>query len=419
MQFRLPHSLLKKVSDNVKVIENYFFMTALQIISSMFGIIIYPYLIRALGTDSYGLYVFSLSTTSYFISLINFGFNFPATKEISQNKDNLLIKQQVVSCIISAKVYLALVSSLIFTVLLYCVPTMREHKIVFIYSFLQITGEVLFPVWYFQGVQKMRIVTYIQLSFRVLSVPFILFLVKAPTDCSTYTAISSATVVFSAIVSLLYIYKKDQVAISFRSLKSLKSYFIDALPFFFSSSAGTIKQSSVAIIIGSYFGMTDVALYDLANKIILVPRTLTMSINSALFPKIIKDTKKQQVRKIIWYETLIGFAVIAAVAIGGHWIVLWLGGPAMMAAYPLAIILSATVLVWLVVGSYISFVFVPANLYYFATRNQLVALVSFFLLCVPILYFVHDITVVVAALTLSGICEIAYCNYLIKKHRLL
>jgi PST family polysaccharide transporter len=91
----------------------------------------------------------------------------------------------------------------------------------------------------------------------------------------------------------------------------------------------------------------------------------------------------------------------------------------MIDSYPLAIILSITVLVWLVVGSYISFIFVPQNRYYFVTRNQLVAFISFFIICLPGVLIFHNIMAIVTALTLSGLCEIAYCNYLIKKHKLL
>ena len=83
------NSLKKSISNNTKVIENYFFMTALQIINALFGILIYPYLIRILGANSYGLYVFAFSVTTYFVSFISFGFNMPAIKIVVQNKDNI------------------------------------------------------------------------------------------------------------------------------------------------------------------------------------------------------------------------------------------------------------------------------------------------------------------------------------------
>jgi len=419
MEISSINNVRNKISNNTKVIENYFFMTALQIINSLFGILIYPYLIRVLGAESYGLYVFALSVTSYFIGFISFGFNFPAVKAIVENKENLLAKNQIVSSIFTAKFYLSLLSILVFTVLIFTIPIMRENWIIFSICFTQIIAEVLFPVWYFQGVQKMKIVTYIQLGFRILSLPFIFIFIKTSSDCWIYVLIASLSVISGSLTSIIFLRKTEKIKYKLVSFNTLKNYFIDAMPFFWSSTTGTIKQESVTIIIGSFFGMRDVAIYDLANKIILLPRMLTMSINGALFPKMIENIQKSVVKKVIKWETLIGIAVIAGVVIFGRWIILLLGGSLMLDSYPLAIVLSVTVLVWLVVGSYISFIFVPNNRYYFVTQNQFVAFGTFFLFCIPGVLIFHNIFVVVIALSLSGLCEIIYCNYLINKHKLL
>jgi len=406
------------ITNNTKVIENYFFMTALQIINALFGILIYPYLIRILGAGSYGLYVFAFSVTTYFVSFISFGFNMPAIKITVQNIDNLQKKNEIISSIFTAKFLLGILSLLVFLVLLFTVPFLQTHKLVFSICFVQIIAEVLFPVWYFQAIQKMRIVTFIQLGFRILSLPFIFIFIKRPEDYWMYALIATLSVVLSGFTSVLYLNLKEHIRYYFVSFNMLKSYFRDAMPFFWMNSTSTIKQESVTIIIGAFFGMKDVALYDLANKLILLPRMLTTSINGALFPKLIENIQKEVVKKIIRYETILGLGVITGVVVFGRWIILILGGTAMLGSYPLAIILSATVLVWLVVGCYISFIFVPNNRYYFVTWNQFVAFGTFFIFCLAGLLLYHNIMMVVIALSLSGLCEIVYCNYLIKKHNL-
>jgi len=419
MQQSNIHKLKAKFSNNTKVIENYFFMTALQVINSLFGILIYPYLIRVLGANSYGLYVFAFSVTTYFISFISFGFTFPAVKAIVENKNNLDEKSKIVSSVLTAKYYLSLISTVVFGILIFTIPILRRNWIIFSICYTQIIAEVLFPIWYFQGVQKMRVVTLIQLGFRVISLPFIFIFIKSSEDCWIYVLIASSSVILGSITSVGFLKIGEHINFYFVKFEELKIYFKDAMPFFWSSATGTIKQESVTILIGTFFGMRDVALYDLANKIILLPRMLTTSINGALFPKIIENIQKTIVKKIIRYETVIGLAVIVGVAIFGYWIILILGGKAMLPSYPLAIVLSFTVLVWLVVGSYISFIFVPGNKYYYVTQNQLVALLSFFIFCVPGLFIFKTIMAFVAALALSGLCEIIYCNYLIRKHKLL
>lgn len=408
-----------RFKNNGKVVENYFFMTALQIISSAFGVLIYPYLIRVLGAESYGLYVFAVATASYFVGIVSFGFSFPGVKAIAQNKDNLQIKSAVVSSVFTSKILLGIVSLVIFIGLLLTVPLLKDHKGLFLIVYAQILSEIFFPIWYFQGVQKMKIVTYFQLAFRILSLPFIFILVRSTDDLLQYAFIATLSVVLPAIALYVYLIRRENLTIKLQPISKLKTYFKEATPFFWSSTAGTIKQESVTIIIGAFFGMKDVALYDLANKLIMLPRMLTMSINTALFPKVIEDIKTETIKKIEKYETMIGLAVVLFVVVFGYWIIWLLGGKEMTGAYPLAIVLSFTVLTWLVVGCYINFVFVPQNKYYFVTRNQIVALISFVVFCIPALFLTSGIMAVVVALTLSGFSEIAYSKYLIRKNKLL
>jgi len=407
------------IKNNSKVIENYFFMTAIQLINSAFGILIYPFIIRLLGPESYGLYIFALSISSYFTMFISFGFSFPAVKQIIENKNDQQAKNEIISSILTAKLYLLLISTPIFILLLFSISIMRNNWILFSICYLQIFGEVLSLFWYFQSIQKMKIITYIQLSLKLISLPFIFLFVKKHSDSCIYAAIISASVVLGGVFSVLYILIKEHYQFKFQSFKSLKHFFKDALPFFWSNSTEAIKQESVTIIIGTFLGMKDVALYDLANKIIIFPRMLISSINIALFPKIIEHAKKDVIKRILRYETLIGLLAIVLVAIFGNWVILLLGGKTMLESYPIAVILSITILVWLIVGSYISFVFVPSKNYYFVTHNQFVALISFILFCIPAVLIFHNVIAIVSALTLSGLCEIIYCKYIISRNKLL
>lgn len=413
------NQLKKTVQNNPKIIENYFFMTVIQITNTFFGILIYPYLIRVLGASSYGLFVYSQSIISYFTVIVSFGFSFPALKIISENRDNQKIKNEVINTILTAKTILALVSTVLFIILLFTIPLFYKNKILFIINFTQIIQSILYPQWYFQAIQKMKITTYIQLTIRILSLPITFLLIHKPEDILVYALLVNTINISSTITALIYLYKKEFIRYRFVKISTLKKYFLDALPFFWSTSTGLIKGESVTIIIGSIFGMKDVAYYNLAEKIISIPRMITMNINDALFPRIILNNNKNEIRKIIKYETWIGLAIFTCIILFGKYIVILLGGDLMISAYPMAIVLSISILVWLVVGSYISFVFVPANKYYLVTKNQFVAFLTFFIFCVIGLYIFKNILLIPIALSLSGICEIIYCRYLIKKHKLL
>ncbi len=407
------------ISRNKKVAENYFFMIALQIISSAFGLIIYPYLIRVMGSESYGLYVFAVSVTMYFVTFISFGFNLPGLKYISLNKTDSETKSKVLSEITSAKFYLGVVSTIIFVILLNKVPFLKANQLVFGFAYIRVLSEIIFPLWYFQGIQKMKIVTYIQLAMRILSVPFIFILVKSPDDCHVYSLINSVTFVSAAILLFTYLIRTE--GIRFRLVSPIKTYvfFKEAMPFFWTSIIDTLKSESVTLIIGSFFGMSQVALYDLANKLVSIPNMLTKSINPALFPKMIENPQSSIVKKILKYQIFIGLAVMVFIAVFGYWIILVLGGSQMTGAYPISLILSFTIIAWLISESYINYVFVPHQKYYYVTLNQIIALTAFLALCLPFVFIFSDIRMVALSLSFSGLCEIIFCYLIVKKKKML
>lgn len=407
------------VFNNKSVIENYFFMTILQILNSFFYLLIYPYLIRTLGSEAYGTYVFATSISTYFLFFINFGLDLPATKEIAENIKNKDILENILSSVFTAKTYLFVLSAIVFTVFLFTVPVFNKHKIIFILCFLSIYSFVLFPQWFFQGIQKMKIVTYIQLGIKILSLPLIFFIVKEKKDLAIYTAIVSGTAILGSIIAYMIIILRYKIKISFLRIKSLKKWFVLAQPFFYSSIAGSIKEYSIPIIIGSFFGMREVAIYDLANKIIIIPRTLFMSVNAAIFPKLIVNIRNTVVKKIILIEALVSSLVVVFIIIFGKLIVKVMGGSEMLNSYYLAIFLSITVISWLVVGAFINFVFIPNNRNYFITANQIIAMLSFFILCIGGLLLFPNILVFGVAMALSGLIEIGYCIYVSKKNSLL
>lgn len=394
-------------------------MTVLQVINSLFYIMIYPYLIRTLGAESYGLYIYALSIVTYFIFIVNFGFDFPATKAVAQVKHDKLAIADILSCILTAKVYLQLASLIIFVVLLMTVPFLRNHYILFTIVFAQTINFTLFPTWYYQGIQKMKTATLIQVVLKLLSLPLIFVFVKSPDDLSIFALITSTTMIIGGAVAMGMLIFIDQFQLRWVGFSELRKWFKQAFPFFLSNSVGTLKEQGIPIIVGAFFGMRDVAIYDLANKIIIIPRTILMSINAALFPKVVIENNKETIKKILKYEFLIGLSVVALVVAFGYWVVLFLGGENMTDAFPLAIILSVTILSWLIVGAIISFLFIPNHKYYLVTMNQILALVS-----VAIFIFLGfsikiSIFVLVGSLAFSAIVEIVFCLYQTKKYKLL
>ena len=411
---------LKRLFKEYKlVIENYFFMTFLQFLNAFFYLAIYPYLILKLGVSQYGIYVFSLSIVTFFIYIVNFGFDIPALKSTSENPQDNRVISKVVSEVFFAKFYLAIPSFFLFYLLVLIVPAFRAHLEIMLIIYVQVLAAVFLPLWYFQALQKMKILTVIQILVKLLTLPFIFIFVKEKSDTWVFSLITSLGVLLSSLFAFIYILKLDNIKVKYKKINEIIHVYKDSLPYFFSNITGIIKEQIIFILLGVFFGMREVALYDLAMKIISIPRTIFVSLNTAIFPKLINSLNKKIIKKIIFFEVLIGLMVVLLVVVCGKYVVEFLGNSTMLQSYSLSIILSLTVTVWLVVGCFIYFIFVPSGKGDMVFKNQLFALFSLLFFLLVGLKVSNDISVFAWAISLSGLCEIFFCYYFSKKLRLL
>ena len=404
--------------NNTTVAENYVFMTLLQVLNLCFSLIIYPFLIRVLGAESYGLYAFFGAVVSLFTTFVSFGFDLPAAKQIAECATDDEQKARVLSEVTSSKIILELISLIIFGLMFFISPKVQQNAILFSVLFLQTITNILFPQWYFQGVQRMRVVTYIQIAFKILTLPFIFCLLQRPEDIVLYAFIVSVSSVLGSVTAWLIIRYKDGLRVHPASLPEISQSMRKALPFFLSNATGIVKEQGIVLLIGEFLGMQDVAIYDLSNKIILIPRTIFCRINDALFPKMMSDPNVLRRKKVILGETAIGLGAIALIAAFGYWAVLFLGGKPMLPAYPASVMLSVTILSWLVAGAMIDFYIIPSGKTFYVTINQIIAMLTTFVFAGIGLYFTRSVFALTAALALSGLIEILFCYSLIRRLKL-
>lgn len=409
----------KRIFPQKNIGENYFFMLFSQSSNLIIGLLLLPYLLRTLGKEAYGTYIFINSNVQLLNMVIIFGFGLPALKKFSENRYDNKVKSQVLSEVFSARIYLFLLCGCILIPLLYLIPFMRQHDILYLLIFSTTISTALFPNSYFQGMQKLKISTSIILISRLLSLLLIFLFVKSESDLFLYVLIISSTSLAAALCGFFHILFIHRISVYLLPLGRLKNVFLEAMPFFWSSVFGKIKQEVTTLILGLTFDMASLALWDLAQKVVSIPRLMTNNINDAIFPSVIQGLRPEMIKKVIRIEQIIGISIILTVFLLGYPAVSLLGGESMTGAYPLVCLLSTSIYASLIVGCYFYFIFVPKEKYNFVPRNQLVSLVSFFLILTIGLLFVANITIVALAFSTSCFIEVLYCRYVIRKHKLL
>ncbi len=321
------------ILQNKTLFQNFSFLTILQVFTLLFPLITYPYLIRVLGKDLYGTVIYAQAIVAYFTIVINFGFNISATKDVSVYRDNPEKLSEIVSSIYVIKTLLFTFCFFVFLGMIYLVPLFRQHYLLFLFTYGIALGEVLLPVWFYQGIEKMKYMTYVSVLSKLVFTICIFIFISSKSDYLYIPVLLSLGSVMGGFVSFFLVFIKEKIHFRIPSFSVIRDYAKRTFPFFLSRLSGVLSTQTNTVIIGAYLGMGDVAYYDLAKKVtnlLLVPNSI---INTGVYPRIAKFKNLSFVKKIFYIRIAIASFLFLCLVLGGHLIIRILGGEEMLPAY--------------------------------------------------------------------------------------
>src|SRR5690606_25041902 len=168
--------------DGRVILENFLSLSALQVVGIALPLITLPYVLRVIGFEYYGVIVMSASLVAYFQSLTEFSFRITATREVAIFKDNQKKLNLIYSKVLSVKFVFLICSYLIIAFLVALVPQFNEYKIIYFSSSLMLFGYAIFPAWFFQGIEKMRYITFLNVGVKLFFTIMIFVFIREKDD---------------------------------------------------------------------------------------------------------------------------------------------------------------------------------------------------------------------------------------------
>lgn len=294
---------LNHISNALKrhrtVVANFGYLSALQAYTVFLPLITIPYLMRVLGTDNYGLVVYAQAIIQYFVIVVNFGFNISATKDISIHRNDPVKVSEIVSSVMITKVMLFVLSFVVLTLSIFIIPVLRENYLLFLLTMSICLSEVLFPIWFFQGIEKMRYITIVNVVSRTLFAAGIFILIKRPEHFILVPVFNGMGALIGGVIALWIVFKKEKVRFAFQKVSVIWYYIKDSAPLFLTRASAQVYVRTNIVVIGSVLGMAEAGFYDLALKIVTVLGMPFQAIKTAIFPKVSKDLDLHFVHKTI------------------------------------------------------------------------------------------------------------------------
>ena len=234
--FQSARKVMKFKLDNDKkrLLENFLSLSVLQGANYILPLITLPYLVRVLGPEKFGLIAFAQAFIQYFNILTDYGFNLSATREVAVNRNDKAKISEIFSSVIIIKLGLLLISFLIMSFIVFYFGKFRKNWLVYYLTFGIVIGQAIFPVWFFQGVEKMRYVTFLNISAKLFFVSLVFFFVHHVSDYIYVPIFYSLGYLLSGFLSLYIAVRKFKIRMYFPNLVTIGKYLKDSSQFFLS-----------------------------------------------------------------------------------------------------------------------------------------------------------------------------------------
>lgn len=274
---------------------NFLSLAFLQAANYILPLITLPYLVRVLGPEKFGLTAFVQAFINYFVIFTDYGFNLSATKNIAVHRGNKQESDKIFSSVITVKIIFGIISFIILSLFLLLIPKFGENWIIYIFAFGTVVGNIIFPIWMFQGLEKLKHVAFLNIAAKLIFTVSIFFVVKDAADYIYVPLLNSLGYIFAGIISLCFLFIGFKIKFKIPTVGEIKAQLGDGWHVFISTVAVSLYTTSNSFILGLFTNNITVGYYSAAEKLIMAANGLLNPISQTIYPYISSLASKSKV----------------------------------------------------------------------------------------------------------------------------
>ncbi|NDP21342.1 MAG: oligosaccharide flippase family protein [Paludibacter sp.] len=272
-------------SEHKRIAINILYLTILNGIYFISPLILIPYLIKTIGSEMYGIYIFSWTFIYYFIFIVNYGFDYSSTREISIHKYDIDKVSEIFSVTFYSRLFLLLVSIVLLFLCVFFIDKLNENAKLILLGIGVIVGQSIFPTWLFQGMEEMKFITIVNSIIRILPIVLVFIFVKSTKDVDLIILFQSIGFVIGGIFSHFFAIKHFNLKLLKPQIHVIKNYLISSFGLFFSTIGISLYRETNTVMLGFLTNNFElVGFYALADKFIRIMQLIANSFSQAIFP---------------------------------------------------------------------------------------------------------------------------------------
>lgn len=308
------------MTQRKNLFKNAFSLLIIQFSNYVAPFLVIPYLSRLLGVDGFGLSAILLSISGVLIVIIDYGFNLSATAVVAGIRDQRPRINQLLSSVLIVKLLITLISLVVlFGVADLIIDGGMSDFLIISYA-LVLIGQSLQMIWLFQGIERMKNITYVQVALKLVYVLLVFVLVQKETDIEyVIFALGISNLIAGVLCTWLiyrngYGYAKTNVKQILHEISYGAGFFMSRL------SVAVYSQASV-FVVGSFSGNIQAGLYGGCEKLYQAAQSVISPIINALYPYLVNNKDQSFFFKLVASLTILLILGCAGCIWLAEWIV--------------------------------------------------------------------------------------------------
>lgn len=271
-------------NDLKNVLHNASYLLLTQGAMYIAPLLILSYLLKTLGVQQFGYYALILAVVAYLQIINDYGFSFSSSRAISQGRENKELISEIYLGTIIIKIIISIILFLFYYSLLSILPIDKKLSTGLVYGYLLVLGNTFQSQWFYQGIEKLKIVALLNLISRLCACVLVFIFVKNENDMVVAILVQSIPIIVGAIVLNLVIVFHIKINVTIPSKKLIFQILKDGKDFFLASLYAVVLNNSGVFILGFMTNTTIVGIYAAAEKITKAVLSLFTPLTQAIYP---------------------------------------------------------------------------------------------------------------------------------------
>lgn len=282
----------------------------MQMFTYVAPFIVLPYLSRTLGAEGFGLMVAALSLAVIANVCTDFGFNLSATYLISRKQNQTRYISKVITAIYTLKLLLLV---LVFAgIALYLALAVSYTPLAIVSIYMTVFFQAFMSPWLFQGIEKMKLITYSTIASRMVYIVIIFLLIKHKDDYDLALMCNAIATMLACFLAN-WLIRREGYTLTKPSKRLIKLMLAHSSQFFASRVALQASSSISVLVLNIFVTPAQVGIYGASDKLFNAFKSLINPFSQALYPYMANTGNTKLLFKL---TALLGLAMLVPAGIG-------------------------------------------------------------------------------------------------------